>query len=135
MRNRESHGFKLQERERVLREQLERAHRKQRQQFNQLLVRQRIAARSPAEEFATIKAAKEAGFRELRPRDYGGEQVELKGHVLVRDPMEAYSATKWKRGGFVVRNNELSHAELHGRVGGKMSSWFVFRYDQVEPLK
>ncbi|MCC7542401.1 MAG: hypothetical protein IT379_39650 [Deltaproteobacteria bacterium] len=87
--------------------------------------------------FRTIKAAKSAGFRELRKGEYGGEQITLKGQLLARDPKAALSATAWGEKGCRVRDDAEPHATLTGHVGGaaggKTRSWHVYRDDQVLP--
>src|SRR5262245_36397759 len=46
--------------------------------------------------FKTLKAAYAAGFTQLRPEHYGGEQIEVKDHTLVRHAQLACSETAWK---------------------------------------
>lgn len=87
--------------------------------------------------FKTLKAAREAGYRELRADQYGGRQVEIKGHVLAKDPTIAVSRTEWLRRGFEVRPAQLAkaHGVMSGRVGEKQRTWYVYRRNQVSPKK
>jgi len=85
--------------------------------------------------FKSLKAARAAGYHDLRDEEYGGEQTQVEGRTLVRDPQVAVSKTAWGERGFRVRRGETPHAEVSGTVGGKNRSWFVYRDDQVEPKR
>ena len=110
-------------------------HRRHRQVVEERQERQRVRRFvDPSIKFTTLKEAAVAGFRELRPQEFGGAQIELKGHLLARDPLVAVSRTEWKKRGLAVRDGETPHACIGGRVGGKTQWWEVFREDQVTPL-
>lgn len=83
--------------------------------------------------FRTIKEARAAGFRDVRPYDYGGEQITVKGHRLVRNPQRAKSATEWGREGYVVAEGQKPHAERFTRAHKKAQWYDVYRSDQVQP--
>jgi hypothetical protein len=85
--------------------------------------------------FKSLKAARAAGYHDLRDEEYGGEQTQVEGRTLVRDPQVAVSKTAWGERGFRVRRGETPHAEVSGTVGGKNRSWLVYRDDQVEPKR
>ena len=53
----------------------------------------RMKHKAPTNKFKTIKAALAAGFREKRPLDYGGEEIVVKDHTLVRNAEEAVAMT------------------------------------------
>lgn len=86
----------------------------------------------------TLKEAKEAGFHELRKYEYSGDQLQIKGHTLVKDPEIAVSQTEWGRRGFKVKPEEIRNplSRIRGGVGnGKVIEWCVYRKDQVIPKK
>ena len=84
----------------------------------------------------TIKAVKEAGFRARKDWEYGGEEITVKGRLLVRNPKEALSQTEWSRRGFRVRKDAqplcIRSASLQA---GKTVRYPVYREDQVEPKR
>jgi DNA repair exonuclease SbcCD ATPase subunit len=51
----------------------------------------------------TLKAAREQGWREPRPEDYGGSSCELKGHTLVKDCEQALGRYEWMERGRRVK--------------------------------
>jgi hypothetical protein len=93
------------------------------------------AEKKVAEAFKTLKAAKAAGYQQIYDCYYGGEQIQLKGHILVRHPKIAISKSAWLKLGFSVRPGEPAHATVSGRVGDKHRSWWVYREDQVRPKR
>jgi hypothetical protein len=86
------------------------------------------------ETYRSLRAAKAAGYSEMHPYQYGGDQTEVKGRRLIRHPETALSATAWKKLGFAIKAGETPH---HVRVVGwyNGASWGVYRADQVEPIK
>ena len=87
--------------------------------------------------FKTIKAALAAGFRERRPQDYGGEEIVVKDHTLVRNAEEAVAMTVWRKRGFRPMKDVEPHARMKFymyRRGGYLE-FDVFRRDQVEPRR
>jgi len=52
--------------------------------------------------FKSLKAARAAGYHDLRDEEYGGEQTQVEGRTLVRDPQVAVSKTAWGERGFRV---------------------------------
>ena len=84
-------------------------------------------------QFKTLKEARAAGYRDLRRIEYGGEQIALKGHVLVREPKSATSRADWWRRGFEVPDDTPPHAHATARIRGATITWDVFRDDQVRP--
>jgi hypothetical protein len=78
----------------------------------------------------TLKAARAAGYQDLRPEHYGEDLVLIKSHVLIRNPMLAVSATEWKHRGYRVRRGEQPHGTVQGSY---CNTWCVYREDQVEP--
>jgi hypothetical protein len=85
--------------------------------------------------FATIKAAKLAGFHQRRPDEYGGEEIVVKEHTLVRNAKLACSATVWGRRGYRIKKGVTPHANLTGYLSARQGliRFDVFREDQVEP--
>lgn len=87
-------------------------------------------------DFATCAAAKQAGFRELRPWEYGGTQITVKGKRLARNPETAKSESAWSREAFRVREGEQPHAVVRRQVAGRETKTYpVYRRDQVEPKR
>lgn len=85
--------------------------------------------------FATIKAAKAAGFVEPKPWHYGGEELHIKGRWLVRNPAEAVSKTEWAKRGYHVPEGTEPHAVRSLRIrDAKRVEFAVYRQDQVEPV-
>jgi len=88
----------------------------------------------------TLKAARAAGFRKPQDWQYGGEEILIKGHLLVRNTEEAISRSAWRAKGFSVLKDAVPHAQVSGHVaGGEMGAtysktWDVFRSDQVKPF-
>lgn len=85
--------------------------------------------------FSTLKAAREAGFREPSAAEYGGERIELKGHILLRGAKRAKSKSEWEREGYCVKDGMTPHGQLHARAHGRSMHYSVYRDDQVEPKK
>jgi len=83
----------------------------------------------PSLEYNTIKAAREAGFVKKQPRHYGGQELHIKGHHLIRDPERAISKTAWKAEGYRVLPDQPPHASVGG--GGRFPAHDVYRRDQV----
>jgi hypothetical protein len=70
----------------------------------------------------------------MKDWQYGGEQIEVKGHLLVRGAKEAVSRTEWGRRGYKVKEDIDPHSERTNAVG-KYCEWVtyeVYREDQVE---
>jgi hypothetical protein len=82
----------------------------------------------------TLVDAKGAGWHRPKPDEYGGVEIVLKGHRLVKDTSQALSRTAWRKKGRMVRDNESPHAVVSGRIGGgvKHISWDVYREDQTD---
>ncbi len=84
--------------------------------------------------FDTVKAAREAGFRERKIWEYGGEEIYIKGRLLVRNPKEAQSQTEWSRRGYHLRQDAEPHCQRSVHFAGRGSITYpVYREDQVEP--
>ena len=83
--------------------------------------------------FPTVKAAMAAGFILPRPWHYGGEEITLKKHVLVRGAREALSQGAWESLGFRVKPQSQSHrlSDFNGRV--RWVDFPIYRADQVVP--
>jgi hypothetical protein len=79
----------------------------------------------------TLKAAYADGWHDLRPEQYDGDRLLLKGHVLVRNAKVALSKTEWGRRGYRVGSGEQPHAILAAHFNGSLKSWPVYREDQV----
>ncbi len=75
------------------------------------------------ERYKTMKAAYADGWKDLKPCEYGGEQIVLKGHTLVKNPKRARSKKEWGYKGYEVKPDEKPHA--------RFSWWSVYREDQV----
>lgn len=75
------------------------------------------------ERYKTLKAAYADGWKDLKPCEYGGEQIALKGHTLVKNPKRARSKKEWGYEGYEVKPDEKPHA--------RFSWWGVYREDQV----
>jgi hypothetical protein len=90
-----------------------------------------------SEPFGTIRAAWAAGFVEAREWHYGGEQLIVKGHVLVRGAREALSRTTWEGLGFRVKPDAAPHTTRWSQVGSgaKTVAYPLFRADQVEATR
>jgi hypothetical protein len=100
------------------------------------IMRDRIeATKSNSAPFKTIKAAKQAGFRDVRPNDYAGELIVIKDHPLIRDPKQAQSATAWKKDGFAPIDPNTYYALRYHQLGsmGPGVSYPVYADDQVRP--
>lgn len=82
--------------------------------------------------FTTLKAARAAGFHVRRREEYGGEEITVKGTVLVRNCEIARSRAEWRRQGFRVASDVTPHASIHVY---RLGHHDVFRRDQVIPLK
>lgn len=78
----------------------------------------------------TIKGARAAGSRELKPWEYGSEQIIVKGRVFARDPKEAYSKTEWSRRGYSVLADVKPHCERRF-AKRKTGTYPIYRDDQV----
>ena len=91
---------------------------------------------TPTQPYNTLKAAREAGFRERKDWEYGGEEITIKGRLLVRNPKEAHSQSQWSNLGFRVRKGAEPHCRrsVHLQVGGHVT-YDVYREDQVEPKR
>jgi hypothetical protein len=86
--------------------------------------------------FETIRAAKEAGFRQRKEWEYGGEEITVKGRLLVRDPEAALSRTEWSRQGFRVCRDAEPHAHRFAYFErGGHRHYPVYREDQVIPKR
>lgn len=79
--------------------------------------------------YRTLKAARADGWHRLKKDEYGGEQISLKGHTLVRNPKVAQSKTWWEAAGYSVKPGEQPHAQRTGQY----VVYDVYRDDQVEP--
>jgi len=100
--------------------------------------RQALRDTEPGCPYKTLKAAYAAGWHDLKPEEYGGERLRLKGHTLARNTEIAVSATEWGRRGFHVLRDQEPHCWLSGRVGSRRSktiTWAVYREDQVIPKR
>ena len=75
--------------------------------------------------FKTIKAALAAGFRERRPQDYGGEEIVVKDHTLVRNAEEAVAMTVWRKRGF----RPMKDVEPHARMKFYMYRQMLWRFN------
>ena len=86
--------------------------------------------------FTTIKRAMKAGYRERKAWEYGGEEITVKGRLLVRNPHEALSRTEWSKRGFNVRKVAQPHCNrsVYSTERGHIS-YEVYRKDQVEPKR
>jgi hypothetical protein len=86
--------------------------------------------------FETIKAANEAGFRERKKWEYGGEEITVKGRLLVRNPREAISKSAWSKQGFCVPRDAEPHSDRFAYFeGGGNRHYPVYREDQVAPKR
>ena len=90
-----------------------------------------MAQQELTEAFTTIAAARRAGFHPLPPGYYGGEQIEVKGQLLARNPLRARSKTEWAAEDCEIRDGEEPHAMVTAYFG-KSVYYAVFRHDQVE---
>ena len=79
--------------------------------------------------YKTLKAARVDGWHRPKDDEYGGEQINLKGHALVRNPKVAQSKTWWGEAGYSVKPGEQPHAQRTGQY----VVYDVYRDDQVEP--
>src|SRR6266404_1097013 len=77
--------------------------------------------------FNTIKAAKQVGFRERKDWEYGGEEITVKGRLLVRNPKEALSQTEWSKRGYRVRRDAQPHSYRYGFTGQRRVTYDVYR--------
>jgi hypothetical protein len=86
--------------------------------------------------FKTLKAAREAGFCEREDYHYGGEEIIVKGHLLVRNAKAAVSRTEWSKRGFRVGRDAIPHARcsVYSMNLGHLI-YDVYREDQVEPKR
>jgi RNase P/RNase MRP subunit p29 len=83
--------------------------------------------------FTKIKAAMQVGFRERKGWEYGGEEITVKGRLLVRNPIEAVSKTEWSKRGYRVRQDAQPHCYRSIHFTGRGSvTYAVYRDDQVE---
>lgn len=83
-------------------------------------------------EFATLKAAKAADFHEPLPEEYGGEEVVVKRHRLVRKCNIALSTNAWDQLGYRVLPDAVPHASVHRY---RLGHHDVYRRDQVVEKK
>lgn len=87
--------------------------------------------------YPSIMAARRGGFVPLRSFFYGGEWISIatrgKHHFLLRDPVEAISATAWHARECEVIEDAVPHARRTHQVGGgrKSVTYNVYREDQV----
>lgn len=85
--------------------------------------------------YPSIAAAKRAGFVDWKKWLYGGERLEIKGHVLLRGQKEAISQTAWRTRGFVVLPSAEPHAWRTVRLASaKAVTYALYRDDQVVAL-
>ena len=82
-------------------------------------------------DFDTIKKAKENGFAELKPYQYGGLQIEMKNKTYAKNPENAKSKTAWAKLGRVVIDGVEPHAIKSGRVNETNVTYPVYRIDQT----
>ncbi|MGE3408249.1 MAG: hypothetical protein AB7I37_15635 [Pirellulales bacterium] len=80
----------------------------------------------------TKKAARQAGYHQIKSYEYGGHQIVVKGSVFVKEPKVAKSKTEWSRLGFRIRKGEQPHSFRYSRTPGYYD---VFRDDQIEPKR
>jgi hypothetical protein len=102
--------------------------------YAQMLIDVAISATIINNPFKNIKEAKAAGYSEIRDYQYGGTQINIKGHRLVKDPKEAISKTAWKEAGFQLKADQanIPHTQRHRTYP---SMWYgVYRDDQVEKI-
>ena len=86
--------------------------------------------------FKTLKAAREAGFRDVEDRDYGGEWIDLKGHTMVRNTRSAKCEADWRYYRYTVKRQEKPHS--YTRIYVRNRLWIdigLYREDQVRPLR
>jgi hypothetical protein len=101
-----------------------------------MIKQERDTHRQLAGSYATIKAAAEAGFCKRKDHEYGGEEITVKGRLLVRDPKEAYSTTEWSKRGYRLRKGAQPHCLRSARIADrKKVTYAVYREDQVEPKR
>jgi hypothetical protein len=86
--------------------------------------------------FKTIKEALQTGFRQRKDWEYGGEEITVKGRLLVRNPKGALSQTEWSKRGYRVRNDAKPHSQrsFYSTERGHLT-YDVYREDQVEPKR
>ena len=95
-----------------------------------------VQARDGSRHYKTIKAASDEGFREKCRQDYGGEEIVVKGHTLVRDAAVAVSMTAWGRKGFRPIKGVEPHTRIRiHRYRQGYLEFDVYRQDQVEPKR
>jgi len=84
--------------------------------------------------YKTLKSAYADGWRDIDRRfEYGGIQIVVKNHVLVKQPLRAFSQTSWAARGRKVKRGAEPHAILCHLMGGKkMVTYGVYRQDQTE---
>ena len=90
---------------------------------------------STAITFRTIKAAEAAGFHRMAEYLYGGEQITVKGVLLVRYSETARSTTAWRQFGRKVISGSKPHAirtcRFSGKSRAKSVTYAVYRQDQT----
>ncbi len=96
-----------------------------------------MSTRSSPETFLTIKAAKQAGFHERKEWEYGGEEILVKNHRLVRNPEEAISETAWSKRGYRLKADAEPHCtrSVRSHSASTQLIYPVYRDDQVEPKR
>lgn len=165
----EAEELRLAEQERaeqVLREERQKAEQQRKrveasERRRQWIAEAKAAGRWEHPVYKTLKDARAAGFHEREADEYGGEEIELKGHTLVRncnkalsegfryagpddydgEVMELNGHTFMRGGKTAVSRTEWKRRgfnvklgqEPHATLSGRYSSWFVYRDDQVEP--
>jgi hypothetical protein len=65
----------------------------------------------------TLEEAHAAGYRERKDWEYGGEEITVKGELLVKGAKEAISETAWRKHGMRIKRGPQPHATCFGRVG------------------
>jgi len=86
--------------------------------------------------FTTIKAAKQAGYRTRKKWEYGGQEVTVKGRLLVRHPKAAVSKTEWSKRGYRVLDEAVPHSSrTFAFKSGASYTYDVYRDDQLKPKR
>lgn len=131
---------------------VEDARRKDQEELEKVAEREKEARRKKAEErktrndelkalgqwshplYKSLKAAHADGWHKAQGDEYGGQEINLKGHTLVRNTKRAQSRTWWKEHGFEVKTGENPQGtrSIHP---GRHVVHDVYREDQVIPAE
>ena len=86
--------------------------------------------------FKSVAAAKRDGYIDLKPWLYGDDFIEVRGRILIKDPLEALSKSAWRSRGCCLKVNQEPHATITRRVDAarKAVTYHVYRIDQVVSL-